>query len=79
MGAQAETVANGAELAEAFKRAKASDKTSIIVMQVDPYEGWTAQGHAWWEVGTPEVSENANVRAKHAEWEAERVKQRQGV
>ncbi len=79
MGANAETVANAAELGEAFKRAKASDKTSVIVMQVDPYDGWTTQGHTWWEVGTPQVSENANVREKHAEWEASRAKQRQGV
>lgn len=79
MGANAETVANPAELAEAFKRAKASGKTSVIVMQVDPYDGWTTQGHTWWEVGTPKVSENPNVREKHAEIEAERAKQRQGV
>ncbi|KPQ15204.1 MAG: 3,5/4-trihydroxycyclohexa-1,2-dione hydrolase IolD [Rhodobacteraceae bacterium HLUCCO18] len=79
MGADAVTVANAAELAEAFKRAKASDKTSVIVMQVDPYEGWTTEGHAWWEVGTPEVSDNPDVREKHAEIEAERAKQRQGV
>jgi 3D-(3,5/4)-trihydroxycyclohexane-1,2-dione acylhydrolase (decyclizing) len=79
MGADAVTVANPAELGEAFKRAKASDKTSVIVMQVDPYEGWTTEGHTWWEVGTAQVSDNPNVREKHAEWEAERAKQRQGV
>jgi 3D-(3,5/4)-trihydroxycyclohexane-1,2-dione acylhydrolase (decyclizing) len=79
MGANAVTVANPAELGEAFLRAKASDKTCVIVMQVDPYEGWTTQGHAWWEVGTPEVSENPNVRAKHAEIEATRARQRPGV
>ncbi|MCC5964781.1 MAG: 3D-(3,5/4)-trihydroxycyclohexane-1,2-dione acylhydrolase (decyclizing) [Natronohydrobacter sp.] len=79
MGADAVTVANPAELGEAFTRAKASDKTTVIVMQVDPYEGWTTQGHAWWEVGTPQTSDNANVRAKHAEIEATRARQRQGV
>ncbi len=79
MGADAVTVANPAELGEAFKRAKASDKTSVIVMQVDPYEGWTTEGHTWWEVGTAQVSANKNVREKHVEWELERVKQRQGV
>jgi len=79
MGADAVTVANPAELGEAFKAAKASDKTTVIVMQVDPYEGWTTQGHTWWEVGTPEVSDSDTVRAKHAEQEADRVKQRQGV
>ncbi len=79
MGADAVTVANAAELGEAFKEAKASDKTSVIVMQVDPYDGWTTEGHTWWEVGTAQVSDDPNVREKHAEWEAERVKQRQGV
>ncbi len=79
MGATTETVANPAELAEAFKRAKAADKTTVIVMQVDPYEGWTSEGHAWWEVGTPQVSNNPKVTEKHAEIEADRAKQRQGV
>jgi len=79
MGALAETVANPTELADAFKRAKAADRTSVIVMTVDPYEGWTTEGHAWWEVGTAEVSQNASVAAKHAEIEAGRAAQRRGV
>ena len=79
MGANAETVSNPAEFGEAFKRAKAADKTSVIVMQVDAYDGWTDQGHAWWEVGTPHVTNNPKVAAKHAEIEAERSKQRKGV
>ena len=79
MGANAETVANPAELGEAFKRAKAADKTSVIVMKVDAYDGWTTEGHTWWEVGTPHVTDNAKVAKKHAEIEASRAKQRQGV
>jgi 3D-(3,5/4)-trihydroxycyclohexane-1,2-dione acylhydrolase (decyclizing) len=79
MGADAVTVANPAELGAAFSAAKASAKTTVIVMQVDPYEGWTTQGHAWWEVGTPQISDSASVRAKHAEIEATRSMQRQGV
>lgn len=79
MGALAETVANPAEFAEAFKRAKAAEKTSVIVMTVDAYDGWTTQGHTWWEVGTPHVSENPKVTKMHEEIEAERVKQRKGV
>ena len=51
----------------------------MIVMQVDPHEGWTTQGHAWWEIGTAEVSDSAAVRDKHAEVEAGRAGQRQGV
>lgn len=79
MGAMAETVATPADLAEAFVRAKAADRTSVIVMQVDPYEGWTTQGHTWWEVGTPRMSDSESVREKHAEVEAGRARQRQGV
>ncbi len=79
MGAIAETVANPAELGEAFKRAKAATRTSIIVMQVDSHEGWTTGGHTWWEVGTPQVSDNESVRLAHKEWESTRVRQRQGV
>ena len=79
MGANAEKVSNFMELEEAFKRAKAASKTSVIVMDVDPYDGWTAEGHTWWEVGTPQVSENARVREAHADLESSRVKQRSGV
>ncbi len=79
MGAIAETVANPAELAEAFQRAKAAVKTSVIVMQVDAFEGWTTRGHAWWEIGTPQVSDSALVRESHAEVESGRARQRAGV
>ncbi|MCW1950706.1 MAG: thiamine pyrophosphate-dependent enzyme, partial [Octadecabacter sp.] len=79
MGANAETVSNPAELGEAFKRAKAADRTSVIVMKVDAYEGWTTEGHAWWEVGTPDVSDSAKVRDAHTDWESSRSKQRKGL
>jgi 3D-(3,5/4)-trihydroxycyclohexane-1,2-dione acylhydrolase (decyclizing) len=79
MGALAETVDNPAGLGEAFLRAKAADRTSVIVMKVDAYEGWTTRGHAWWEVGTPQVSANPTARDAHAEVEAGRAGQRQGV
>ncbi len=79
MGANAETVASPAELGEAFKRAKAADKTSVIVMQVDAYDGWTTEGHAWWEVGTPHISEHESVREAHAEVESARERQRRGI
>ncbi|MDJ1018421.1 MAG: 3D-(3,5/4)-trihydroxycyclohexane-1,2-dione acylhydrolase (decyclizing) [Paracoccaceae bacterium] len=79
LGADSVKVDNPAELAEAFKRAKASDKTSVIVMDVDAYDGWTTEGHTWWEVGTPAVSESEKVRAAHDEVESARVRQRRGV
>nr|MBX2823342.1 3D-(3,5/4)-trihydroxycyclohexane-1,2-dione acylhydrolase (decyclizing) [Gammaproteobacteria bacterium] len=79
MGALAETVSNPTELAEAFERAKTADRTTVITMQVDAYEGWTDEGHTWWEVGTPQTSTSEKVRSAHKEWEAARVKQRRGV
>jgi 3D-(3,5/4)-trihydroxycyclohexane-1,2-dione acylhydrolase (decyclizing) len=79
MGALAETVANAGELAEAFKRAKAATRTCVIVMKVDAHEGWTSQGHAWWEVGTPQVSTSEKVLKAHEDVEASRSRQRRGV
>ncbi len=79
MGAVAETVSSPAELEAAFKRAKAADRTYIISMKVDAYEGWTTQGHTWWEVGTPHVTSSDKVRAAHLDQEATRSKQRKGV
>jgi len=79
MGAEAETVSSPAELEAAFMRAKAADRTYVICMKVDPYEGWTTQGHAWWEVGTPHVTGSDKVRAAHEDWESSRHKQRKGV
>ncbi len=79
MGANAVYADNPDDLAGAFKAAKAADKTSVILMNVDAYEGWTTQGHTWWEVGTPHVSDNPKVREKHLEIEANRAKQRKGV
>jgi 3D-(3,5/4)-trihydroxycyclohexane-1,2-dione acylhydrolase (decyclizing) len=79
MGAETETVANPTELAAAFQRAQACERTSVIVMRVDAYEGWTTEGHAWWEVGTPHITDDKNVEAAHLDWEAGRSRQRRGV
>ncbi len=79
LGALAETVDNPAGLADAFARAKAADRTYVICMKVDAYEGWTTEGHAWWEVGTPHMSGSAKVTDAHKDWESSRSKQRKGV
>jgi 3D-(3,5/4)-trihydroxycyclohexane-1,2-dione acylhydrolase (decyclizing) len=78
-GAIAETVSNPAELAQAFKRARAATKTTVICMQVDPYVGWTTEGHTWWECGTPQVSTDPKVTKGHEDWEASRHLQRKGI
>ncbi|WP_415156819.1 3D-(3,5/4)-trihydroxycyclohexane-1,2-dione acylhydrolase (decyclizing) [Maritalea sp.] len=79
MGATAETVQSMDDFDAAFARAKASDRTYVICMKVDPYEGWTKEGHAWWEVGTPEISNDDKVRTAHQDWESTRHRQRRGV
>jgi 3D-(3,5/4)-trihydroxycyclohexane-1,2-dione acylhydrolase (decyclizing) len=79
LGANAERVQNPSEFAEAFKRAKAATNTTVIVMDVDAYEGWTTEGHTWWEVGTPHVTTSDKVREAHVEWEDGRKRQRNGI
>jgi 3D-(3,5/4)-trihydroxycyclohexane-1,2-dione acylhydrolase (decyclizing) len=78
MGAGAESVTGVAEFEAAFARAKASDRTYVIDVKVDPY-AWTEEGHAWWEVGTPEVSKRAEVLAASATTDQGRSRQRRGV
>jgi len=77
MGAIAERVERLQDLPAAFARAKAADRSYVIVMEVHPYT-WT-EGGAWWEVGVPEVSDREQVRVARAELEAEKKHQRVGV
>ena len=79
LGALSETVESPSGLADAFLRAKSANETYVIVMKVDPYDGWTAEGHTWWEVGTPHVSNNDKITKAHQEWESSRVRQRKGI
>jgi 3D-(3,5/4)-trihydroxycyclohexane-1,2-dione acylhydrolase (decyclizing) len=78
MGAIAEKVTTIGALEDAFKRAKAADRTCVIEIKVDP-RAWTEEGHAWWEVGTPQVSNRPEVVAASAESDQGRSRQRRGV
>lgn len=77
MGARAEEVNSLEELEGALSRARAADRTTVIVTKTDPYT-WTG-GDAWWDVGVPEVSDREEVRVAKARHEAERKHQRVGV
>ena len=77
MGATAEKVERLEDLPAAWERAKASDRSYGIVMDIDQYT-WT-EGGAWWEVGIPEVSDREQVRVARAELEAEKKHQRVGI
>jgi 3D-(3,5/4)-trihydroxycyclohexane-1,2-dione acylhydrolase (decyclizing) len=77
LGAIAEKVTGIDEFRVAFRRAKAADRSYVIVIDTHPYE-WT-EGGAWWEVGVPEVSDREQVLLARAEWDAERKHQRVGI
>lgn len=79
MGAAAETVHSIGGLKEAFGRARRSKKTYVISLKVDAFEGWTKEGHTWWEIGTPSVSNRAEVLQAHDDVERGRARQRVGV
>ena len=76
MGCIAETVETIDELEAAWKRAKQADRTTVIALQTHQ-NSWT-EGGSWWEVGVPEVSPSAAVRAARAELEAGKSEQRAG-
>jgi 3D-(3,5/4)-trihydroxycyclohexane-1,2-dione acylhydrolase (decyclizing) len=78
MGAQSESVTDMLEFEAAFARAKAADRTYVIEIKVDPYT-WTEGGHAWWEVGTPEVSNRSETLAAGTKIDRGRSRQRRGV
>jgi len=78
MGAGSESVADIAGFEAAFLRAKGSERTYVIEIKVDAF-AWTQGGHAWWEVGTAQVSNRPEVLAAAAESEIGRHRQRRGV
>jgi 3D-(3,5/4)-trihydroxycyclohexane-1,2-dione acylhydrolase (decyclizing) len=69
LGAQAEHVANVAQLEAALERARAADRTYVISIDTDPART-TADGGWWWEVAVPEVSPRTAVRDARAQYEA---------
>ena len=79
MGAAAEDVSSIEDLKAAFAHAQQSAKTYVICLKVDAFEGWTKEGHAWWEIGTPSVSNRPEVLQAHEDVERGRSRQRPGV
>ena len=76
MGCATETVTSIDELTAAFGRARASDRTYVIALKTHP-NAWT-EGGAFWEVGVPEVSTRAQVRAARDAMDAGKHAQRVG-
>ncbi len=77
MGAKAEKVSSTAELEAAMGRARKADRTSVIVIETDPYKT-TEAGGFWWDVAVPEVSERPKVRAARKAYEKSTTLQRVG-
>ncbi|MFL5081686.1 MAG: 3D-(3,5/4)-trihydroxycyclohexane-1,2-dione acylhydrolase (decyclizing) [Microvirga sp.] len=77
LGAIAETVGSIPDLEAALDRARAAERTSVIVIQTDPM-ATTEAGGAWWDVAVPEVSEREAVRAARADYESKIKTQRTG-
>lgn len=79
MGAIAEDVHSIDEFKKAFTRAKEAKSTCVICLKVDAFEGWTMEGHTWWEIGTPSVSNRPDVTKAHEDVERGRSRQRVGI
>ena len=77
MGANGETVKSTSDLEAAFKRAKASDKTYVIVMETHGYE-WL-DGTAFWESPTLMDATSENNKEALKEHLQGKNKQRKGV
>jgi 3D-(3,5/4)-trihydroxycyclohexane-1,2-dione acylhydrolase (decyclizing) len=71
LGCNAEHVDSVAELEAALARARAADRTSVVVIRTDPV-ATTEAGGAWWDVAVPEVSGRAEVRAARTAYEEAR-------
>jgi 3D-(3,5/4)-trihydroxycyclohexane-1,2-dione acylhydrolase (decyclizing) len=77
LGALAEKAATLQELEAAIGRARAADRSSVVVIDTDPL-ATTKAGGWWWDVAVPEVSIRENVTsARRAYEEALRRKPRQ--
>ena len=77
LGANAEKVEKLSDFADAFARAKASDITYVLNIDIDPTV-WSSVD-AWWEVGLPEVTDREAVKTAVKQWDEGRQYQRRGI
>lgn len=77
MGADAQKVSSLADLETALKAAKANTRTTVIVIDTDPWVSTEAGGH-WWDVAVPEVSARKEVDAARKKYETAVKQQRVG-
>ena len=68
LGALAEHVSTLGELEAAIGRARAADRSSVVVIDTDPLKT-TEAGGWWWDVAVPEVSDRPQVNAARRDYE----------
>ena len=73
LGATSEKVTGIGALEMALERARAAERTYVVVVETDPKKS-TADGGHWWEVAVPEVSERAEVRSARKDYEQHAAK-----
>lgn len=69
LGAEAEHVADLDSFTAAMTRARAADRTYVVVIDTDPLKT-TEAGGWWWDVAVPEVSDRPQVTAARADYDA---------
>jgi 3D-(3,5/4)-trihydroxycyclohexane-1,2-dione acylhydrolase (decyclizing) len=75
MGATSEKVGSITELEQAMQRARASERSYVIVIDTDPMPT-TEAGGAWWDVAVPEVSKRPQVTKAHENYQKDLKSQR---
>ncbi|GAB2507111.1 3D-(3,5/4)-trihydroxycyclohexane-1,2-dione acylhydrolase (decyclizing) [Pseudoxanthomonas sangjuensis] len=68
LGALAEHVATLGELQAALQRARAAERSTVVVIDTDPLKT-TEAGGWWWDVAVPEVSDRPEVNAARRDYE----------
>jgi 3D-(3,5/4)-trihydroxycyclohexane-1,2-dione acylhydrolase (decyclizing) len=77
MGAVTFEVSSLAEFSEALVKARAADRTAVIVTKVRAKD--FTEGGAFWQVGVPEISERSEVQAARNKMDQGLKNQRPGV
>jgi 3D-(3,5/4)-trihydroxycyclohexane-1,2-dione acylhydrolase (decyclizing) len=78
LGARAVRVGSIGELRSALAQARSARETTVIVVEVDRYEGVPSY-ESWWDVAVSEVSEAESVRAAREAYETARREERSFV
>ena len=76
LGAHAIRARDRAGLVAALREAREMDRTTVVVVEVDPALRPVPDYESWWDVPVAEVSESETVRAAREEYERQRRRER---